>query len=179
MFFLEFFISPERSSVTCGHLQRLEICKHSAVVLAAYSLFLSFKLIHMVPDSTLSLSTSTTTTPKPINRTKQIVLCEMSEVANRLHSPCDLSSMNFTFYAFFRPKRSASFQNFKHLISMLSESAKCEINYMKVNTVFSFEVRFLLGLDSDIFVQVQFFHRKSGIFWRGRRVLLVRRKASE
>lgn len=77
----------------------------------------------------------TTTTIKPINHTKEFVLCEINEKSGSIESNCDNNAFNFTFYAFFtlnRPKRSANFKNLNQLVSILSESSVCEVMYMKV-----------------------------------------------
>lgn len=67
-----------------------------------------------------------------IDRTKEIILCEVEKSEETIYSSCDLKSLNFTFYAVFRPKRSLNVKTLLDLKKSLVNSSTCEIRYMKV-----------------------------------------------
>lgn len=71
-------------------------------------------------------------TKPPVNRTKEVILCEIEKSDETIYSSCDLKSFNFTFYALFRPKREVNFKNLHELRQTLSNYSTCEIRYMKV-----------------------------------------------
>lgn len=71
-------------------------------------------------------------TKPPIDRTKEVILCEVEKSDETIFSSCDLKSLNFTFYAVFRPKRSLNVKTLLELKKSLVNSSTCEIRYMKV-----------------------------------------------
>ena len=74
-----------------------------------------------------------TVPPVPINRTKNFMLCEINETPLTIQSTCDLISYNFTFYAYFKQKRSLRFKTVKDLSLTLANYSLCDVKYMKVN----------------------------------------------
>ncbi len=91
----------------------------------------------MPPPEPVGLTTGTTpvntTTKKPIDPKKNLVLCEISSSEDsRIFSSCDLYSFNFTFFAYFREKRSLRIKTLRDLAKTLANHSSCNINYMKV-----------------------------------------------
>ena len=87
-------------------------------------------------DHTLDTSLNMTTDQKPIQKIdhlKHLKLCEIQDTSSVIKSTCDLNSLNFTFYAFFKPKRSLKFKSLQELATTLGNHSTCEINYMKYN----------------------------------------------
>lgn len=92
----------------------------------------------MPPPEPIGLTTGSasllnTTTKKPIDPKKNIILCEINASEDsRIFSSCDLYSFNFTFFAFFREKRSLHIKTLKELAKTLANHSLCNVNYMKV-----------------------------------------------
>ncbi|CAF0852892.1 unnamed protein product [Brachionus calyciflorus] len=76
-----------------------------------------------------------TTTKKPVNPTKEIILCEITEFMDDVSSNCKLNAINFTFYAYFSFKRSKrlAISTLEELSKTLSNYSTCDINYLKYN----------------------------------------------
>lgn len=85
-----------------------------------------------MPDNRSILNKTDPIKKPSIDRTKEIIFCEVEKTDDNIYSSCDLKSLNFTFYALFRPKRSLHFKNLLELKKSLSNSSTCEIRYMKV-----------------------------------------------
>ena len=79
-----------------------------------------------------NLSNASNSTKNTINHFKDLKLCEIQDTSRIIKSTCDLTALNFTFYAFFKPKRSLKFKNLQDLAMTLSNHSTCEIRYMKV-----------------------------------------------
>lgn len=80
------------------------------------------------------LNKTDSNTKPSIDRTKEIIMCEVEKTDETIYSSCDLKSINFTFFALFKPrlKRSLNFKNLLELRKSLANSSTCEIRYMKV-----------------------------------------------
>lgn len=75
----------------------------------------------------------------PINHAKDLVFCEINNTPTSIQSTCDLTAFNFTFYAYFRPKRDLQFKTVKELASTLSNHSTCDVRYMKVILILACE----------------------------------------
>ena len=97
-------------------------------------LMLLFITMHVYCQTTETTMAPNNSSAKPINRTRNMVLCDIREaLSGNLLSSCDLASFNFTFYAYFRPKRAVRLKDLKHLSSVLSYHSTCDIKYMRYN----------------------------------------------
>ena len=79
-------------------------------------------------------STTRLTTKKTVNPTKEIVMCEINKYMDAIDSNCNLTAVNFTYYAYFSFKREKrlAVSNTKELTETLSEHSSCQVKYMKV-----------------------------------------------
>jgi hypothetical protein len=91
--------------------------------------------MHENMDSKSSEETKPENLTKPVNHAKDLVFCEINNSPTSIQSTCDLTAFNFTFYAYFKPKRDLKFKTVRELASTLSNHSTCEVRYMKVISV--------------------------------------------
>lgn len=66
---------------------------------------------------------------------KEIQMCEVNQFIDEINSNCNLTAVNFTFYAYFTFKQSkrSTISTLNQLAQTLSNSSTCEVSYLKVN----------------------------------------------
>lgn len=71
---------------------------------------------------------------KPLDPVKEIQMCEVNEFIKDVNSNCNLTAVNFTFYAYFTFKQSkrSIISTLNELADTLSNSSSCEVSYLKV-----------------------------------------------